>query len=167
MKNSCLPPCKPIQEANVVYQYTCTVGDCSRLNSRYIGVTSKRLTQRLTMHLQNGAIRAHHHAEHSDQLRREHLVNNTIILDRQQHKKRRDISEAVHIHFYKPSINIQQQTLPSLPSLHPLWPASLFEPPWEHQIDLKPFFVFCVLSWFFHLPLPPCFVQNMSLSPVL
>ena len=27
MKNSCLPKCEPLQEANVIYQYTCTTGD--------------------------------------------------------------------------------------------------------------------------------------------
>ncbi|MPC75894.1 hypothetical protein E2C01_070293 [Portunus trituberculatus] len=57
MKTSCLPPLSPLQKVNVVYQRKCTVGDCSHLNSRYIGFATTILSKRITAHLQDGAIR--------------------------------------------------------------------------------------------------------------
>ena len=116
MKNSCLPPYKPFEEANVVYQYTCNTGECAHLNSRYIGHTAKKLANRLSMHAQNGAIKQHHVSTHQRQLTRKLLDDNTIILDRQSQFSRRLISEALHIYLHKPSINIQQQITTYLPS---------------------------------------------------
>ncbi|MPC99958.1 hypothetical protein E2C01_095405 [Portunus trituberculatus] len=80
MKNSCLPPTHSLQEVNVVYQHSCTVGDCSHLNSRYIGFTATGLSKRITAHLQDGAIRRHYMNEHGLILKRHHLESNTTIL---------------------------------------------------------------------------------------
>ena len=121
MKNSCLPAYKPFEEANVVYQYTCNIGECIHLNSRYIGQTSKKLAIRLSQHVQSGAIKEHHMSTHQRELTRGHLNENTITLDRQSQYSRRLISEALYIQSLKPSINIQQRVRYSLPSLgnHP------------------------------------------------
>ena len=116
MKNSCLPPTNPLQEVNVVYQHTCTVGDCSHLNSKYIGVTSTTLSKRITAHLQDGAIRRHYMNEHGIILKRQHMENNTTILVKENNIRRLKMTEAVHIYSEKPTINIQQQPESSLPS---------------------------------------------------
>ena len=116
MKNSCLPPVNPLQEVNVVYQHTCSVGDCSRLFSRYIGYTTTTLSKRITAHLTDGAIRRHYQQEHGIILKRHHMDNNTIILEKVNDHKRLRMTEAVYIYSGKPTINIQQQPDQSLPS---------------------------------------------------
>ena len=116
MKNSCLPSTSQLQETNVVYQYKCTFGNCSRLNSRYIGVTTTTLSKRLTAHLTDGAIRRHCISEHGIILKRKHLEDNTTIIDRENNIKRLKMTEAVLIHTERPQINIQQQPDTSLPS---------------------------------------------------
>ena len=116
MKNSCLPPVNPLQEVNVVYQHTCSVGDCSRLFSRYIGYTTTTLSKRITAHLNDGAIRRHYMNEHGMILKRHHMDSNTIILEKQNDHKRLKMTEAVLIYAEKPTINIQQQAEFSLPT---------------------------------------------------
>ena len=39
------------KQANIVYKYTCNVGDCELQSSTYIGMTTTILPRRLTMHL--------------------------------------------------------------------------------------------------------------------
>ena len=116
MRNSCLPPTTWLQEVNVVYQHTCTVGDCSRLNTRYIGFTTTTLSRRITSHLQDGAIKRHYRDSHGLQLTRSHMDNNTIILEKQTNKSRLKMTEAVYIHTIKPSINIQVQPESTIPT---------------------------------------------------
>ena len=116
MKNSCLPPTSPLQVVNVVYEHSCTFGDCSRLNSKYIGITTTTLSKRITAHLTDGAIRRHYLHEHGIILRRQHMEENTAVLTNENDKKRLKMAEAVLIYTHKPSINIQQQPDVSLPS---------------------------------------------------
>ena len=117
MKNSCIPKPTELQEVNLVYQYTCKIGGCSHLNSRYIGVTTTTLSRRLTYHLQDGAITRHTACTHNTRLTRQEIVNNTEIIYRENDKKRLRMAEAVLIHQLRPTINIQQQPNISLPSL--------------------------------------------------
>ena len=116
MKNSCLPPTNPLQEVNVVYQHTCTVGDCSHLNSRYIGFTSTTLSKRITAHLQDGAIQRHYMNEHGLNLKRHHMESNTTILVKENDTRKLRMTEAVYIHTEKPAINVQLQPGLSLPT---------------------------------------------------
>ncbi|MPC91946.1 hypothetical protein E2C01_087012 [Portunus trituberculatus] len=116
MKNSYLPPTHSLQEVNIVYQHSCTVGDCSHLKSRYIGFTSITLSKRITAHLQDGAIRQHYMNEHGLFLKRQHMESNTTILAKENDCRRLKMTEAEHIHSEKPTINIQQQPESSLPS---------------------------------------------------
>ncbi|MPD04425.1 hypothetical protein E2C01_100111 [Portunus trituberculatus] len=114
MKNTYLPPTHSMQEVNVVYQHSCTIGDCSHLNSRYIGFTSTTLSKRITAHLQHGAIRRHYMNEHGLILKRHHMESNTTILAKGNDLIRLKMTEAVHIHSEKPTINILQQPESSL-----------------------------------------------------
>ena len=59
------------------------------------------------MHLTNGAIREHQIGTHHSNLTREHIVNNTSILRKQNDINRLLISEAVLIKLEKPEINLQ------------------------------------------------------------
>ncbi|MPC14381.1 hypothetical protein E2C01_007145 [Portunus trituberculatus] len=114
MKNSCLPATSPLQAVNVLYQHTDT--DCSRLNTRYIGVTTTTLSRRIRAHLTDGAIRKYYNSEHGLILKRKHMEDKTPILTTDNNIKRLKMTEAVLIYTLKPSINIQQQPDTSLPS---------------------------------------------------
>ena len=49
---------KTTQESCVIYQYSCPNENCGF--HKYIGKTQTTLSRRLTMHLQQGAIKHHH-----------------------------------------------------------------------------------------------------------
>ena len=57
------------------------------------------------MHLMNGAIREHQIGTHHSNLTREHIVNNTSILRKQNDINRLLIKEAILIKLEKPEIN--------------------------------------------------------------
>lgn len=135
MRNSCLPPTTKLQEVNVVYQHTCTVGDCSRLNSRYIGFTTTTLSRRITAHLQDGAIKRHYRDSHGILLTRKHMDENTTIISKETNKRRLKMTEAVYINTDKPIINVQLQPEMTLPTrrhptghTHQSLPAALPSP---------------------------------------
>ena len=107
IKNNCLPAISNMQETNLIYQYSCNVGDCSRLNSRYIGSTITTLSKRITAHLQDGAIKRHHLDQHGTAPTRKHLEESTEVLQKEPDRKRIRMAEQVFIHMLKPSINIQ------------------------------------------------------------
>lgn len=116
MKNSCLPASNKLQETSLVYEYTCTDGDCSRLNSSYIGSTITTLSKRLTAHLQDGAIKRHSLQKHGVLPTRENIEQQTNILHREADRRRLRMTEAVFIYTKKPPINTQQSVDLSLPT---------------------------------------------------
>ena len=116
IKNSCLPPTNTLQEVNVVYEYTCHVGDCEHRTSTYIGKTSTTLSKRLSFHLQNGAIKQHTRDKHNIALNRSMLDANTKILIRENDPLRLSMTEAVLISYKQPTINIQLMATTTLPS---------------------------------------------------
>lgn len=83
MKNTCLPPISSLQEVNLVYRYTCNTGDCSYLNTRYIGSTITTLPKRITAHLQDRAIKHHTSMNHGTTLTRQYLEDDTTILHKE------------------------------------------------------------------------------------
>ena len=117
LKNNCHPPAAALQDVNVVYQYTCNDGDCSRRPSTYIGSTITTLSKRITAHLQDGAIKKHHVTNHADNsFNRKKIEENTVILHKEPNKARLRMTEAVYIHTKSPNINVQlipESTLPS------------------------------------------------------
>ena len=117
MKNSCLPIKAPTEETNVIYQFKCNFGNCSSLDSRYIGETTTTLRRRLYAHIRNGSIKQHVHNEHGITLTQEQIEENTSILHRESDKRRLILTEALYIHTTKPSMNIQQTPENILPSL--------------------------------------------------
>ena len=112
MKNNDMQPKKaPLQHTNVVYEFNCPEEGCTLLNSSYIGVTTTTLSRRLTMHLQNGAIRKHYEITHDRVPTRKILEENTKIIHRNNDKYRLLIMEAILIRDKNPDINRQDTGL--------------------------------------------------------
>ena len=72
-----------LNSTKVVYQFICPNEDCMLRKMNNIGSTTTTLSRRLTMHLTSGAIREHQIWTHHSNLTREHGVNNTSILLKQ------------------------------------------------------------------------------------
>ena len=96
-----------LNSTNVVYQFICPNEDCMLRKMNYIGSTTTTLSRRLTMHLTNLAIREHQIGTHHSNLTREHIMNNTSILRKQNDINRLLINEAILIKLEKPEINRQ------------------------------------------------------------
>ena len=97
-----------LKKCNIVYRYNCKKGDCALQNSSYIGHTTTSLSRRITMHLQQGAIKTHnttHH--HEDRLTRADITDNISILQQESNRRKLHILEAVYIRKYEPAINRQ------------------------------------------------------------
>ena len=105
-----------LQTSHIVYKYSCNNGDCATHPSVYIGMSTMKLSKRLTYHLSSGAIKDHHRVAHNSKLTREELTNNTIILATNQDNRRLPILEAVFIKDISPNLNIQANDLQALPS---------------------------------------------------
>ena len=99
--------------------FTCQHEDCGPYNS-YIGMTSTRLSRRLTYHLQNGAPKQHYNSAHKCTLTRSQLEQGTSILTREMDVRRLMILEALLIKEKCPTINLQTDDLHALPSARPV-----------------------------------------------
>ena len=117
-KNDQSPSPSDLQKTNLVYEYTCKIGDCERLQSSYIGVTQTTLSRRLTMHKGSGAIKDHMERCHNLPLTRDALVNNTKILRTNNDTSRLLITEALLIHAKNPALNKQATGLTRTLKLH-------------------------------------------------
>ena len=105
------------QQSHVVYRFTCNQGNCAALPSTYIGMTTTRLTRRLTYHLASGAPRNHVQQAHKTTLTRKYLEENTEIITTCKDIRRLPIIEALYIKNMEPNLNIQSSDLQALPSL--------------------------------------------------
>ena len=59
LRNSPKQETDKMHQSHVIYRYTCSQGDCETLPSSYIGMTTMRLTRRLSYHLSAGAPMIH------------------------------------------------------------------------------------------------------------
>ena len=110
-----------ISKTNVVYEFTCPLGDCvpyqkhpsssytRHPSSSYIGHTRTTLSRRLTCHLSDqSAIKTHikmHEPLHNNTHIRKILVDNTRILYKINCHIRLQITEALTIKLKYPTIN--------------------------------------------------------------
>ena len=108
LKNNPSPPPEDMKRRNVVYQFTCPEVGCSH---SYIGLTTTKLTKRVSCHLQEGNIYKHFTQAHNKRPSRNNLIESTKILDSAQDPKRLKYLEALHILDKKPSLNVTQETL--------------------------------------------------------
>ena len=108
MRNN-MARCKDdLKKTNVIYQFTCPSEDCRSLHcGNYIGCTSTTLSRRLTMHLQDGAPKAHMREQHDSNITRKQLVENTKILKSCSDQRQLTILEALFIREYSPALNRQ------------------------------------------------------------
>ena len=113
MKNNPAPLQDKIRRRNVVYLFKCPVLSCDQ---DYIGMTTMKLSKRISCHLQQGAISNHMHTAHNTKITREKLIDSISIIDQEQDHKRLRYLEALHILDKKPTINRTDEPL-LLPSL--------------------------------------------------
>ena len=108
MKNNPTPKQEMIKQRNVVYHFSCPVQGCSQ---DYVGMTTTRLSKRISCHVQEGAIHNHMTRTHNRRPTRDQIIQNTTIIDRQTDNKRLRFLEALHILEMKPSINRTDEPL--------------------------------------------------------
>ena len=102
----------PLKRSNVIYQFICPANGC---RSNYIGMTSMRLSKRISCHAQEGAIYNHISKQHGMNPSRALILPHFKIIDDAPDVRRLRILEALHIGKEKPPMNTTQETflLPS------------------------------------------------------
>ena len=113
LRNSPASPPSDIKKRNVVYLFKCPEVRCPH---SYIGMTTTRLSKRLSCHLQEGAIYKHFRQEHNKSITRDTIVSSTEILDIAPDHLRLRYLEALNILQLKPTLNTAQEPL-LLPTL--------------------------------------------------
>ena len=101
---------REIDQTNVIYEFKCPHDECIRqpVNNVYIGFTTCTVSRRLSLHLQNGAIKSHSISIHKEKMSRETIVENTKVKYREQNQLRLEVLESILILFEKPEINKQE-----------------------------------------------------------
>jgi hypothetical protein len=107
MKNNPHVVSDDLRSTNVVYQYSCLLGDCGLQPTCYIGETVTTLSRRITGHLQSGAPKQHASDFHDTILTRDMMVNNTKVIYRAADPFRLKIAESLLIRKNNPVINRQ------------------------------------------------------------
>ena len=107
MKNSPRVDEDPLKKHGVVYRIICPADGCSH---SYIGMTTTRLSKRLSVHLQEGNFHQHYNRIHGE-LPRTTLLQATSIIDQDSDRRRLRLKEALHIMRLKPTLNVTQETL--------------------------------------------------------
>ena len=110
VKNNSSPQTNQLQKTNVIYKFTCPLGNCisSDPKSSYIGSTTTTLSRRLTCHLYpqssiHQPLTQPHCPPPSNM--RTILNDNTNILHHSFHTQKLHILEALYIKKLQPSIN--------------------------------------------------------------
>ena len=118
LKNSPTSNSDMLKKRNVVYAYTCPHERCSQ---QYIGMTTMRLSKRISCHAQEGAIYNHTRSNHNAKIKREEIIKNIKIIDTNSDSKRLRYLEALHILEKKPLMNCPEEPLllpTTLPANH-------------------------------------------------
>ena len=108
MKNNYAHASDMLKKRKVVYSYTCPFERCSH---KYIGMTTMRLSKRISCHAQEGAIKSHTRKTHNTTPSRDKIIENTIIIDGHGDPKRLRYLEALHILEKKPQMNCTEEPL--------------------------------------------------------
>ena len=128
MKNNPAPRPDKLKRRNVIYHYQCPVMSCTQ---DYIGMTTMRLSKRISCHLQEGAIFNHLQRHHNTRINREQLINSISIIDQECVPKCLRYLEAIYILDKKPTINCTDE--PSLlPTLIPAPPGQQLPDPMDN-----------------------------------
>ena len=107
-RNNNSPPIPPLQQTDLIYEFTCKKDECEHLpNNSYVGMTTTTLSRRLTMHLNSGGPKTHLNTTHNENLTRINLENDTKIIRKEPDHNRLKILEALIIQEKRPVINQQ------------------------------------------------------------
>ena len=93
------------QRSHIVYQFVCSVGDCSSSNNSYIGLTNCTLLERLNGHKYKGSIFEHFRRIHNKSPTVAELVNSSKILYFCDNRRYLPVYEALFIKKLKPNLN--------------------------------------------------------------
>ena len=74
-------------------------------------MSSTRLSKRVSVHLQEGAVYQHYLREHGGRMQRQELISNVKVLDNDLDRQRLRYKEALYILQLKPTLNVTQETL--------------------------------------------------------
>ena len=111
MKNNLTPKIRDLARTNLIYDFLCSMGECSHLQKRsdraYSGLTTCTLSRRLTLHLQNGAIKQHCIEKHGRKPTRSEIVEMTKARYYENDIQRLETLEALIILSEEPVINRQ------------------------------------------------------------
>ena len=110
MKNNLSPKLRELARTNLIYDFTCTTGECMHLpiqQRRYSGLTTCTLSKRLTFHIQKGAIRKHFESCHGRNITRAEIVAMTKARCYERDFCRLEILESLIIQREDPEINRQ------------------------------------------------------------
>ena len=121
MRNNSSPPTSDLNKSNVIYQFNCPLNDPNsnnKCNGKYIGMTSTTLIKRLIAHKYNGSIKQHFKDHHKENLKQQHLENNTSIIDKAKNRRQLFIKEALIINKLNPIINVQYSCFSQVLRLH-------------------------------------------------
>ena len=115
LKNS--PSCSQdvLKKRNVVYHFKCQEVGCTH---EYIGMTTMRLSKRISCHMQEGAIYQHYVNNHNHPPIRNNVLNSFTIAAISADQRRLRLLEALKILELKPSLNCTQEPL-LLPTMTP------------------------------------------------
>ena len=110
MKNNLSPKKRTLDQNNIIYEYSCKIGECEHQLSHincYVGHTQCSLSRRLSYHLQNGAIKLHHLITHKKHITRKEIEQRTRIRYTYYDTIKLMTLESLLIYFEKPGINRQ------------------------------------------------------------
>lgn len=111
MKNNLTPRVHDLARTNLIYDFQCAIDECARQQNRserqYSGLTTCTLSRRLTLHLQNGAIKIHCEEKHGRKPTRKEIVEMTKARYYETDTQRLQTLEAIIIRFEEPVINRQ------------------------------------------------------------
>ena len=116
MRNKPLASGDDMGQTNVIYKFTCPMSHSQA--TEYIGLTQNTLAQRLTFHRQNGSILDHFKTYHNMKPNRDHLTQNTKVIEKASDRQRLAIKEALLILSEKPLINKQFDNFANILKLH-------------------------------------------------
>ena len=122
MKNNPSPAPETLKRRNVVYLFKCPYVECSH---SYVGMTTLRLSKRISCHVQEGNIHAHFKNIHNCTPARDRYIESIEIIDSNPDCKRLRFLEALHILELKPTLNCTQEPLllPTCNLQRPINPA--------------------------------------------
>ena len=111
MKNNLTPRVRDLARTNLIYDFHCAIDECARQQNRserqYSGLTTCTISRRLTLHLQNGAIKIHCEEKHGRKPTRKEIVEMTKARYYESDIQRLETLEALIIRFEEPVINRQ------------------------------------------------------------